>query len=137
MNVIHVTKPAERKCYRVLDAAVTIIKYRKSTINHAIYIKVFNYGTVSYIIVSTDDVIDTTNNETLFPELTSVFKEQFEMKVQEGSVLQYLNFRICQSLFGFSVYQTDHILGLVNECFLTGKFRKTDTPFRGKSAYEK
>ena len=32
--------------------------------------------------------LNTTNNETDFPELTRVFKEQFEMKVQEGSVLK-------------------------------------------------
>ena len=61
---------------------VTIIKYKKSTIEHAIYIKVFTYGTVSYITVSTYNVLNTTNNETAFSELTIFFKEDFEMKVQ-------------------------------------------------------
>ena len=67
---------------------VTIIVYKKSTIDHAIYIKVFDDGTVSYLTVSTDDVLNTTNNENTFPELKRVFKEHFEMKVQEGSVLK-------------------------------------------------
>ena len=62
---------------------VTIIEYKKSTIFHAIYIKVFDAGTVSYLTVSTDDVINTTNNDNAFPELTRVFKEHFDMKVQE------------------------------------------------------
>ena len=53
---------------------LTIIKYKKSTIDHSIYIKVFNDETVSYLIVSTDDVLNTTNNETLFTELTRVLK---------------------------------------------------------------
>ena len=59
------------------------------------------------------------------------------MKVQEGSVLKYLNFRIFQSALGFSVDQTDHIMELVNEWSPTGKFRKVDTHFRTEYAYEK
>ena len=53
---------------------VTVIKYKKSTIDNAIYIKVFTDGTVSYPTVSTDDVLNTNNNETQFPELTRVFE---------------------------------------------------------------
>ena len=74
MNVIQVTKPAERQWNRLLDAVVTIIKYNRSKINHAIYIKVFPVGTVSYLTVSTDDVLNTTNNENTFPELTRFLK---------------------------------------------------------------
>ena len=59
------------------------------------------------------------------------------MKVQEGSVLKYLNLRIFQSPLGFSVDQTDHIMELVNECFSTEKFRKFDTPFSTDPAHEK
>ena len=89
---------------------ITIIKYKKSTIDHNIYFKVFTDVIVSYLTVSTDGVINTTNNETEFPELKRVFIEHFEMKVQEGSVLKYLNFRIRQSPLGFSVDQTDNIM---------------------------
>ena len=59
------------------------------------------------------------------------------MKVQEGSVLKYLNFRSFQSTLTFSIDQTDHITELVNEWFPTGKFRKVDTPFRTDSSYKK
>ena len=74
MNLIQVKNPAGRKWNRLLDAVVTIIKYKKSTIDHAIYIKVFDDGTLSYLAVSTDDVLNTTNNENEFPEPTRVFK---------------------------------------------------------------
>ena len=114
MNVIQGKKPAGRQCNRLLDSMVTIIKYKKSTIDHDIYIKLFTYGTVYYPTVSTDDVLFATNNETSFSELTRFFKEHFEMTVQEGSVIKYLNFRIFQSPLGFSVDQTDHIIELVN-----------------------
>ena len=93
----------------------TIHKYRKITIDHDIYIKVFSGVTVSYLTYSTDDVLNTTNNETAFPELTIVFEEHSEMKSQEGSVLKYINYRIFQSPIGFGVDQTDHIMELVNE----------------------
>ena len=63
-----------RQCNRLLDAVLTMIKYKKSTIYHAIYIKVFTDGTVSYLTVSTDDVLNTTNNETAFLELTRFFE---------------------------------------------------------------
>ena len=46
MNGIHGKKPAGIQWDRLLDAVVTIIKYKKSTIDHAIYIKVFDDGTV-------------------------------------------------------------------------------------------
>ena len=59
------------------------------------------------------------------------------MKVQEGSVLKYSNFRIFQSPIGFSIYQTDKIMELVNEWFPTGNFRNVDTTFCTDSSYEK
>ena len=114
MNGIQGTKPDGRQWNRLLDVVVTILSYKNITIDHSIYIKVFTDDTVSYLTVSTDDVLNTTNNENAFPELKRVFKEDFEMKVQEGSVLKYLNFRIFQSPLGFSVDQTDHITELVN-----------------------
>ena len=89
MNGIQVTKPAGRQWNRLLDSVVAILKYKNSTIDHAIYIKIFADGTMSYPTVSTDDVLNTTNNENACPELKGVFKEHFEMKVQEGSVLKY------------------------------------------------
>ena len=114
MNGIQGTKLAERQQNRLLDAVVTSLEYKKSTIYHAIYIKVFYDGTVSYLKVSTDDDLNTIKNENPIPELTRVLKEHFEMKVQEVSVLKYLNFRIFQSPLGFSIDQTDRIMELVN-----------------------
>ena len=116
---------------------LTIIKYKKITIDHSICIKVFSDGTVSYLTVSTDDVINTTTNETEFPDLRTVFEEYFGIKLQEGYVLKYLNFLMFQSPPGFSVDHTDHIMELVNEWLPNGKFRKVDTTFRTDSKYEK
>ena len=56
MNGIQETKSSKQQWNRLLDAVVTIIKLKNSTIDHSIYIKVFTDGTVSYLTVSTDDV---------------------------------------------------------------------------------
>ena len=74
MNGIQGRKLAGRKCNRLIDAVVIIIKYKKSAFDHTIYIKVFNYGTLSYLTVYTDDFLNTTNYETAFTELQRVFK---------------------------------------------------------------
>ena len=74
MNGIQGTKPAGRQWNRLFGAVVTIIKYKKGTIDHSIYIKLFTDVTVSYPIVSTDDVLNTTTNYTELPELTGVFE---------------------------------------------------------------
>ena len=82
MHVIQGKKPAGRQWNRLLDSVVTILKYKNSTIDYYIYTKVLTNGTAPYLIVYTDDVINTTNNETSFPELKRVFEEHFEMKLQ-------------------------------------------------------
>ena len=74
MNGIQGTKSAVIQWNILIDIVVTILKYKKSTIYHDIYIKVFTDGTVYYLTVSTDDVLNTTNNENAFPELTIYFK---------------------------------------------------------------
>ena len=73
MNGIQGKKQSGRQWNRLLDAVVTILKYNKIKIVRDVCIKVFSNGTVSYITFSNDNFLKTTNNETVFPELTRVF----------------------------------------------------------------
>ena len=68
-----VGRPDGLKFNILIDAVVTIFNYKKSTIYHAIYIKVLYNGTVSCFTVSADDFLNTTNNETESTELKIVF----------------------------------------------------------------
>ena len=97
MNAIQGKKPAGRQWNILLDEVVTIIKYKKSTIYHGIYIKVFTDGTVSYFTFSTDDFLNTTNNETAFPELIIVLKNTLRLKYKKDQFLSTY-------IFGFPVY---------------------------------
>ena len=112
-----------------------MVKYKKSTIDHAIYIKVLSNVTVSYLTLSTGGVFNNNNKKKEFPELKRVFEEAFGIKVQEGYVLKYLYFQIFQSLIGFSFYHNDHIIEIVNKCFPAGKFRQVDKTFMTDSTY--
>ena len=114
MNGIQVTKADRQQCNLLLDAVVTIIEYNKSTIDHAIYIKVFSDETVSCITVSTDGFLNTINSETAFPELRRVFEEAFKIKFQEGYVFKYLHFRIFHYPIGLSVDKNYHIMVMLN-----------------------
>ena len=64
MNEIQVTKLSVLQWNWILYTVFILLNYNKSTIDHAMYIKVFYRGTVSYLTVSNDDVLNTTNNET-------------------------------------------------------------------------
>ena len=75
MDGILGTKPDRRQRNQLFDAVVTIMKYKKSIIDRALYIKLLSDGTVSYIKVSTDDILKTTNNETEFPEIRRFFEK--------------------------------------------------------------
>ena len=67
MDVIQETKPAGQQWNRLLGAVVTILRYKKITIDRAIYIKFLPDVKVSYLTVSTNGVLNTNNNETSFP----------------------------------------------------------------------
>ena len=71
-----------------------MMRYKKITIDHTIYIKVLYDENISYLMVSTDDVLNTNNNDTAFTELRRVFEEYFEIKAKEVSFLNYLDLRI-------------------------------------------
>ena len=64
MNGIQGTKPDGQQWNQLLDAVVIMMKYKIITIDHAIFVKVFYNGNVSYITVYTYDVLNATNNET-------------------------------------------------------------------------
>ena len=66
--------------------------------------------TVFYLTVYNDDGLNNSKNKISFTELRKMFEESFEIKVQEGSVLKYLNFWTARSPIGLNIDKTDHIM---------------------------
>ena len=55
---------------------------------------------VYFFTVSTDDLINNTNNDSAFTETKKIFEEAFEIKIQEGSVIRYLKIGFICLLLG-------------------------------------
>ena len=66
MNGIQVTKPLVWHWKRPLDTVVKNIEYKKITIDHAMYVKIFSNGMVSYLTMSRGVVLNTRNNDVTF-----------------------------------------------------------------------
>ena len=75
MNGIQGIKTDGLKLIILLDVVFTLMIYKKITIYHSIYIKVFYDGNVPYPTVFVDDVFKNTNNMTAFPGLTRVLED--------------------------------------------------------------
>ena len=69
MNDIQGNKPSCRQWNILVYSAVNIVDYKRNIIYHYISMKLFSNGTVSYLTVSTYDVLNTTNNNEKFWEL--------------------------------------------------------------------
>ena len=124
MNGIQGTNTSGYKCKRLLDAVFTVMTYTKITVFIVRKFAVFYDGTISYLTVYTGDVLNNNNNELYCSIIIKLFQETFQIKIQELSVLKYLNFWIFQSPSGFIVDYTIHIIDLVNEWFPTRIFGK-------------
>ena len=94
MNGIKVTNPAGNKWNRIIDAVFTVMKYKKITTDDIIYVKVFYYGNLSYLTLSTDDYMNNTNNKTSFPELKNYFSNNLGLNFNK-----YMSFN--NRIFGF------------------------------------
>ena len=136
MNKIKSNKKPGIQRNRILDELVIMMKYNKIKIDHAIYIEILSDGNLPYFTVSTDDVLNNTNNNTHFTELMNIFEEKNYIKFQEGSVLKYLNFRIYQYPIGFGIDHIDNIMKLVNRWSPTDFLEKLIHIF-GKTPHKK
>ena len=85
--------------------------------------------TDSFLNLATDDFLVATNSPYLKQLLHSHLSAAFKITIQEGTQLNFLNFRIIQSPAGISIDQTAHILDKVKK--YTSSFSKIiNTPLR-------
>ena len=92
MNGIKGTNPAGIQLNPLLDEVVTILKYNKITIDHAIYIKVLSDWTLSCLTVSSGGVLNATDNDTAIPEIIKVFGKRLRLKYNKYMYLSTLTF---------------------------------------------
>jgi hypothetical protein len=91
---------------------------------------------------STDDFMCAHSNENIYEALCTYFKQFFDITIQTGTAVKYLNNRIIQSDLGISYNQTEHIKHkIIQKHFPPQKIgdsmmKEVHTPFRTDSQYE-
>jgi hypothetical protein len=81
----------------------------RSSTDHGVFIWSYNGLEQCYLALATDDVLFLSKTRTPFLFLRTELDKLFDLTVNEGSVLKFLNLRIVQSPAGISFDQTNHI----------------------------
>ena len=66
-------------------------------------------GDTAFVALATDDILLATTNKKFYIKIQHTFDNYFAYTTKEGSILQFLNYRIIQSDYGTSVDQYNHI----------------------------
>lgn len=123
-------KQASRGFYKLLAKMLATMGLFPLSVDKAIFALSRNTS-ILLLGIQTDDILLVTNSNELKEEVMNTLLSAFKVTIQEGAILNYLNFRIIQSEHGVSIDQTDHILDLVNSYIpVDTKTSPVDTPLR-------
>jgi hypothetical protein len=94
-----------------------------------------------FLALATDDCMVICDDRLKLLDLKAKMESMFEVTLQKGAILRFLNLRIIQSPAGISIYQTDHIV----ETIVTPNFKNQNastlvsitSPFPTDSSFEK
>ena len=109
------------------------------TVDHALFVKYLGDNKWFYCLISTDDVLCSYPHASYFHDLMRYFNEYFNLSIQEGPVLSYLNMRIIQTEHIISLDQAEYIFDMLVSYFgpdIT-RIKTASTPMRSDSAFEK
>ena len=121
------TKDAGAEWYKLLSLILTKdMNMVPATGNKGLFTFIDGDQT-AFIALATDDILLATSNKSFYDKLKTTFDTYFAYTTCEGSVLQFLNYRIIQSEYGTSVDQFNHIRQtILKEFFAEG----TKVPFQ-------
>lgn len=133
------TKPASYLWYRLLKPILEKYGFVKSTVDHALFVKVYDGPQYFYICLATDDLLCSFPSWAIFDDFKQFMEKHFKLTIQTGKVLKFLGMRIIQSNLGISVDQAEYLFDLCYKHFGTGldKLKTVTTPARYDASYEK
>jgi hypothetical protein len=102
-------KNAGQKFYQLISHYLRHIGLHRSISDHGIFIWKQPISEL-FLALATDDCIILVDDRAQFLILKTKLKSIFEVTLQEGVNLRFLNLRIIQSPIGISMYHTDHIV---------------------------
>ncbi len=108
LKSIQGTKDAGLRWYRLLTGTFRELDIKRSTIDHGIFVWLWQHETC-YIALETDDILVASPTNAPFLFLKQELEKIFDLTMRMGSMLRYLNIRIIQSPAGISIDQSQHI----------------------------
>jgi hypothetical protein len=125
--------------YTLLKAYLESMGLIRSASDHAVF--VWKTDSIElFKALATDNFILLISSQALFLSLKTGLEKLFELTLQEGSILRFLNLRIIQSPYGISIDQTDHLVDSIIEPYFkdrdVSKLLSITSPFPTDLSFE-
>jgi len=136
IHAVQGTKPARKQWSDQITSLFKAMGMKKNATDNAVWVS--KRGNDIIILLSEiDDFMLLVSQKHLYLDIKTRIEKSYDITMQEGPVLQYLNLQIIQSDAGISIDQTKHIFKMLKPHFpINSAFTATDIPFRTDRAYE-
>jgi len=136
IHAVQGTKPAGKQWSDQITSLFKAMGMKKNATDNAVWVS--KKGNDIVILLSeTDDFMLLVSEKQLYLDIKTRIEKSYDITMQEGPILQYLNLQIIQSDAGISIDQTKHILKMLEPHFpKDSSFTATDIPFRTDREYE-
>jgi len=136
IHAIQGTKPAGKQWSDQITALFKAMGMKKNATDNAVWVSTRGKDIV-ILISETDDFMLLVSHKQLYIDIKTRIEKSYDITMQEGPVIQYLNLQIIQSDAGISFDQTQHILKMLEPHYpKNSSFNRTDIPFRTDRDYE-
>jgi len=136
IHAVQGTKPAGKQWSDQITSLFKAMGMKKNATDNAVWVSTRGHDTI-ILISETDDFMLLVSKKELYLNIKARIEKSYDITMQEGPVIKYLNLQIIQSDAGISFDQTQHILKMLEPHYPQGSsFTKTDIPFRTDRDYE-
>ena len=136
IHAIQGTKPAGKQWSDQITSLFRTMGLKKNATDNAVWVSTKGNDTI-ILISETDDFMLLVSRKQLYLDIKARIEKSYDITMQEGPVIKYLNLQIIQSDAGISLDQTQHILKMLEPHYpQQSSFTKTDIPFRTDREYE-
>ena len=136
IHAVQGTKPAGKQWSDQITSLFKAMGMKKNATDNAVWVSLRGKDII-ILLSETDDFMLLVSHKQLYEEIRKRIEKSYDITIQDGAILKYLNLQIIQSDAGISIDQTQHILKMLEPHYpKSSKFTKTDIPFRTDKEYE-
>jgi hypothetical protein len=133
-------KDAGRLWYHLFKGAFENIGLHRSVADHAVFVSKKRESEM-FVAVATDDCLCLVDDRAQSLRLNTRMEELFDMTLQEGATVRFLNLHAIQSPQGIIIDQTDHITDTIIDTYFANlyvsKLVPITSPFPTDSQFER